>query len=188
MIHTNLPWNCVVFLLLCELTRSAIYGRQIFDSHNWSTVLVDEEKLILSDICVDHYILLLKYLSNHMHFITNGYKHKATCSFKDTGHYWLLSKTSLLTWWISTFMHKITNLWKFELNRSSKFGDTERKKHPFHTELCFSDAWFRDLKSDENYFSLEVTSEGAVSNNVLYYQPLPITRFQVRFCANNYFE
>ena len=26
--------------------------------------------------CVDHlhYILLLKYLSNHMHFITNGYK------------------------------------------------------------------------------------------------------------------
>ena len=25
-------------------------------------------------ICVDHYILLLKYLSNRMHFTTNGYK------------------------------------------------------------------------------------------------------------------
>ena len=30
--------------------------------------------------------------------------------------------------------------------------------------------------------------EGAVSHNVLYYQPLPITRYQVRFDANNYFE
>ena len=26
MIHTSLPRSCVVFLLLCELTRSAIYG------------------------------------------------------------------------------------------------------------------------------------------------------------------
>ena len=42
----------------------------------------------------------------------------------------------------------------------------------------------------ENYFFLEnyVTSEGAVSHNVLYYQPLPITRHQERFYANNYFE
>ena len=29
----------------------------------------------LSNTCVDHYTLLLKYLSNHMHFITNGYKY-----------------------------------------------------------------------------------------------------------------
>ena len=42
MIHTNLPQNCVVFLLLCELTRSAIYGSQKYDSHKWPTVLVDE--------------------------------------------------------------------------------------------------------------------------------------------------
>ena len=42
----------------------------------------------------------------------------------------------------------------------------------------------------ENYFFLEnyATSEGTVSHNVLYYQPLPITRHQVRFSANNYFE
>ena len=33
-----------------------------------------------------------------------------------------------------------------------------------------------------------VTSEEAVYHNVLYYQPLPITRYQVSFYANNYFE
>ena len=36
----------------------------------------------------------------------------------------------------------------------------------------------------ENY----VTSEGAVSHNVLYYQPFPITRNQERFYDDNYFE
>ena len=37
----------------------------------------------------------------------------------------------------------------------------------------------------ENYFFLKnyVISEGAVSHNVLYYQPLPITRYRVRFYA-----
>ena len=44
MIYTSLPRNCVVFLLLRELTRSAIYGSQKFDSHKWPTVLVDEVK------------------------------------------------------------------------------------------------------------------------------------------------
>ena len=36
----------------------------------------------------------------------------------------------------------------------------------------------------ENY----VTSEGAVSHNVLLYQPLPITRNQEMFHDDNYFE
>jgi hypothetical protein len=42
----------------------------------------------------------------------------------------------------------------------------------------------------ENNFFLEsyITSAGAVSHNVLYYQPLPITRHQEKFYANNYFE
>ena len=68
------------------------------------------------------------------------------------------------------------------------------------TRSCvLSDAWFRDLtfyiwgltiKFMENYFFLEnhSTSEGAISHNVLYYQPLLITRYQVKFYANNYFE
>ena len=36
----------------------------------------------------------------------------------------------------------------------------------------------------ENY----VTSEGAVSHNVSYYQQLSIARFQISFYANNYFD
>ena len=41
-----------------------------------------------------------------------------------------------------------------------------------------------------NYFFLEnyFTSEGAVSHNVLYYQQLSITRYQVRFYAYNNLE
>ena len=38
------------------------------------------------------------------------------------------------------------------------------------------------------YFENYVTSEGPVSHNVLYYQHLPITRYQERFYVNNYFE
>ena len=67
MIHTNVPQNCVVFPLLCELTRSADYGSQKCDSHKWpSTVLVEEvneNRAILRHVCVDHCILLLKHLS-----------------------------------------------------------------------------------------------------------------------------
>ena len=44
MIHTNWPRSCLVFPLLCELTRSAIYGSQKFDSHKWPSMLVDEVK------------------------------------------------------------------------------------------------------------------------------------------------
>ena len=42
-----------------------------------------------------------------------------------------------------------------------------------------------EISKLENYFFLEsyVTSEGAVSHNVLHYQQFPITRFQVRFYA-----
>ena len=36
----------------------------------------------------------------------------------------------------------------------------------------------------KNYFTLE----GAVSHNVLYYEQLPITRYQVSFYADNYLE
>ena len=44
--------------------------------------------------------------------------------------------------------------------------------------------------SVENYFFLEkyVTSKGAISPNVLYYPQLPVTRYQVNFYANSYFE
>ena len=37
---------------------------------------------------------------------------------------------------VSQHMHKITNLWKFELNRSSKLRDNNERKKPCHTKLC----------------------------------------------------
>ena len=53
------------------------------------------------------------------------------------------------------------------------------------SEVSKSNSW-------KNYFFLEnyFTSEGAVSHMVLhvYYQQLPITRYQVRFYATNFFE
>ena len=77
MIHTNMPRNCVVFLLLCEPIQSAIYGSQKFDSHKWPTVLVDEVKgkpWIFEACLCGSLILLLQHLSTHMHFVTNAYK------------------------------------------------------------------------------------------------------------------
>ena len=44
--------------------------------------------------------------------------------------------------------------------------------------------WVRNYLFLKNY----VTSEGAVSHNVLYYQQLSIPCYQVSFYANNYFE
>ena len=74
------------------------------------------------------------------------------------------------------------------------------KENTLVTHSCvLSDARFRDfkfwtwgleIKFMENYFFLEnyVTSEGAVSHNVLYHQPFSITLYLVRFFAYNYFE
>ena len=80
MIHTKyLPRNCVVFLLLCKLTRSAIYGSQQIDSHKINgrpclSTRLEENRAISRHVCVDHCNLLLQHLSIHMHFVTNGYK------------------------------------------------------------------------------------------------------------------
>ena len=58
-----------------------------------------------------------------------------------------------------------------------------KEKNTLVTRSCVRlDGWFRDLKFEikfvENYFFFENygTSEGAISHNVLYHQPLPITR------------
>ena len=44
MIHIKKYKKCTVLILRRELTRSAIYGSQKFDSNKWATVLVDEVK------------------------------------------------------------------------------------------------------------------------------------------------
>ena len=93
MVESRIQWSTQTrskeygFLLPRRLTRSAInyarVGSQIFDSlPSHKIKLADrvssqsKRKTVhfLKQICVDHCILLLKYMSNHMHFITNGYK------------------------------------------------------------------------------------------------------------------
>ena len=75
----------------------------------------------------------------------------------------------------------------------------EKKTLLSHEVVCFQMVDFKTSSSKSevsksefvgNYFFLENygTSEGAVSHNVLYHQPLSITRHQERFYANNYFE
>ena len=112
---------------------------------------------------------------------------------KDSGHNWWLSKTSVLTWCISTYAsNKKPVKCSAQYWSSTLRGNNERKKRTLVTRSCvLSYAWFRYLKFQiENYFFLEnyVTSEGVVSHNVLYYQRLSIARNQVTFYDNNYFE
>ena len=59
-------------------------GVKCFDTHKWPTVLVRQVRGKPKQICVDHYILILKRLSNHIHFIDQLVRSKATCSFKET--------------------------------------------------------------------------------------------------------
>ena len=75
-----------------------------------------------------------------------------------------------------------------------------KEKTPLsHEDLCVSmvdfetlkfKIWGLEIKFVENYFFLENygTSGEAVSHNVLYHQPLPITRYHGRFYADSYFE
>ena len=101
---------------------------------------------------------------------------------------------------VSQHMHKITNLWKFELYWSSAFRDNyERQKHPCHTKLCA----FRWLISGPQILNLrsrnQIRGKLLLSRKLLHFRgsrfsqclilpTSPHTRYQVRFYANNYFE
>ena len=98
---------------------------------------------------------------------------------------------------VSQHMHQITNLWNFELNRLSKLQDINERKNTLvapssHEVVCFQNLDFKTSKSiskvsKSNLWKITsfpknfVTSEGAVSHNVLYYQQLSITHYQLRF-------
>ena len=93
IIHRNMPRNCVVFLLLCELTWSAIYRSKKFDSNKWPTVLVNKVKgkACNFEACLcGSLFLLLKHLSTHAFYnerLQTLFKDqlgrsKAKCSFK----------------------------------------------------------------------------------------------------------
>ena len=62
MIHTNIPRNCVVFLLCCNGVQCQF------------TTTYKKNRAISRHVCVDYCILLLQHLSTLMHFTTNGYK------------------------------------------------------------------------------------------------------------------
>ena len=73
--------------------------------------------------------------------------------------------------------------------------NNERKNTLSHEVVCSHmldfETWGLEIKLVQNYFFLEnyfTSSEGAVSHNVLYYQPLHIACSQVRFYVNDYFE
>ena len=75
-IHTSITRNCTSFYVATSmLTRSAT---QHFGSTNWPTRVSSRVKgkscNFETCLCVSLYILLLRYLSNHIHFITNGFK------------------------------------------------------------------------------------------------------------------
>ena len=91
---------------------------------------------------------------------------------------------------VSQHLHNITERWNFLLNWSSKLQErNERKKHPCFTIFV----WFQMNNKlfiiwVRNYLKNYITSEGAVSHNVLYYQQLSIAHYQVNLDANIYFE
>ena len=89
MIHTNLPQNLFVFLLLCKLTQSVLYGSQTFDCHKWPIEVVDE---VMGKPCNFEWYLCGSLYSTfknvymyfcHMHFITNAYKRSSKTNWYD---------------------------------------------------------------------------------------------------------
>ena len=106
----------------------------------------------------------------------------------------------LFSFGVSQHLQTKTNMWKFELNWSSKLRDNnERKKKTCHTKLCafgclISRPQNLNLRSRNQirrklmFLENNVTSEWANDHNVLYFQSLPITRYQVRLYDINYYE
>ena len=73
-----------------------------------------------SHTCVDHYILLLKYLSNHMHFKTNGYKRFPKTNSTDPRQRVPLSKAVIL--WIEIFSSHVLTTCAFPWKKSLGFS------------------------------------------------------------------
>ena len=96
---------------------------------------------------------------------------------------------------VSKYVHKITNLWKFGLNWSSKLHENDERKTPLlHNFVYFQMhnkrlqlrsfiIWVRNYLFLKNY----VNSGRTVCHNALYYQQLSMACYQVSFNANNYF-
>ena len=101
----------------------------------------------------------------------------------------------------SQHIHKITNLWKSELNWWSKLQEINwRKKKPCRTSCVLSDALTLRPQLAEvsksnilvrNYPFLKKVCYfrgSRFSQCFVYYQQLSIAHYQVSFYGNNYFE
>ena len=90
---------------------------------------------------------------------------------------------------VSHIMHKIANMWKLGLNRSSTLQENNSLKTPLLHKLLCSHMPEKSLTVLlRNYLFLNnyVNTERAVSHNVLHYQQLTIARYQVSFYARIY--
>ena len=94
----------------------------------------------------------------------------------------------VFTFGVSEHMHKITNLWKFELSSSSKLRDiNERKKHPCRTMVLILIPQILNLRS-QNQISRKLLLSQRELFLTMFYTFNLITRYQERFYDNNYFE
>ena len=100
---------------------------------------------------------------------------------------------------VSLHMHKISDLWKFELNRSSKLRDNNERKNTLVTwSYVRLDGWFWEilnLRSQNQIHGKSLLSRklchfrgSRFSQCFINRQPLPITCHQVRFYAKNYLK
>ena len=111
--------------------------------------------------------------------------------FKGTEHF----QRPVFSHGVSQHLHKTTNLWKNWLNWSSKLQENGRKTPLLH-KVClkmhkkgFRPEVFQYLIENIAFSKKNsVTSEGAVSHNVLYYHHFPIACYQVCFLCQQLFS
>ena len=129
-----MPQNCAVFPLLCELTRSAIYGSQTFDSHQWPTVLVNEVKRKPCNfecyLCGSSYSTFKISLQSYAFYnkrLQSLFKDqldqsKETCSFKSRFTHTIVQQEHFFCFNIFKITAKIKtiNLKKFMCNQTNK--------------------------------------------------------------------
>ena len=97
---------------------------------------------------------------------------------------------------VSQHMYKITNLWKFELNWSSKLRDIKARKNTLvapwsHEFVCFQMVDFGTSNSKSEvlkWTSWKITSFTKTICHFRGSQPLPINLHQVMFYTNKYFK
>ena len=76
MVHTYLHRHCMVFLLLCELTRLAILWSKKLDSTKWHAVLIHGIRKTMQFRGIILWMIIFHFLNIFptMHFIINGFK------------------------------------------------------------------------------------------------------------------